>query len=253
MREITLNGHRIEIHDDIAELSVERFHQYSRYSLIACGIGDTLADIDKHIKAINELLLVDVKKAQQELLNLRQNLIMVLNERDYRHKSLLFLVISVDGEKWEDFSDNGIDKLYKLVNGAPIAEFDKALSDTIKEIDDQLARYFPEMFEDSLEKNRCDLLRKRAMLQVDEMQNGSDHSEEIEKLSSQIWEKYEPKSYENDKAIVEFDRQFENMCLILSKEFQGGVKGYTVMEFYSAYNLLKERDKEMKKFNKKKK
>lgn len=252
MRELTLNGHKLQIHDDISELSVERFHQYSRYSLIACGIGDSLSDIDSHIKAINELMIRDAKKAQQELLNLRQNLILVLNERDFRHKSLLFLVISVDGEKWEDFSDTGIEKLYRLVCDAPLAEFDKALSSVIKEIDDQLTRYFPEMFEDSIEKNRCDLLRKRAMLQVDEMQNGADHSKEIEKISTQIWEGYEPKSFENDKAIVDFDRQFENMCLILSKEFQGGVKGYTVMEFYSAYNLLKERDKEMKKLNKKK-
>lgn len=253
MRKITLNGHKIEVHDDISELSVERFHQYSRYSLIASGIGDSLSDIDKHIKAINELLTRDVKKAQQELLNLRQNLILVLNERDFRHKSFLFLVISVDGEKWMDFSDNGIERLYQLVNDAPLAEFDKALADVLREIDDQITRYFPEMFEDSWEKNRCDLLRKRAMLQVDEMNNGADHSDEIKKISDQIWEKYEPKSYENDKAIVDFDRQFENMCLILSKEFQGGVKGYTVMEFYSAYNLLKERDKEMKKLNKKKK
>lgn len=252
MREITLNGHKIEVHDDIAELSVERFHQYSRYSLVASGVGDSLADIDKHIKAINELLTRDVKKAQQELLNLRQNLILVLNERDFRHKSFLFLVISIDGETWTDFSDNGIEKLYQLVNDTPLAEFDKAMIEIVGEIDEQMMRYFPEMFEDSNSKNRCDLLRKRAMLKVDEMQNGTDHSEEIEKISTQIWEKYEPKSYENDKAIVDFDRQFENMCLILSKEFQGGVKGYTVMEFYSAYNLLKERDKEMKKLNKKK-
>ena len=253
MREVTLNGHKIEVHDDISELSIERFHQYSRYSLIASGIGDSLADIDKHIHAINELMARDVKKAQQELLNMRQNLILVLNERDFRHKSFLFLVVSVDGKRWTDFSDNGIEKLYQLVNDSSIAELDKALTGVVKEIDDQLTRYFPEMFDDATEKNRCDLLRKRAMLQVDEMQNGADHSKEIEELSSRLWEGYEPKSYENDKAIVDFDRQFENMCLILSKEFQGGVKGYTVMEFYSAYNLLQERSKELQKLNRKKK
>lgn len=252
MREITLNNHKLEVFDDISELSVERFHQYSRYSLIASGVGDSLADIDKHITAINALLTRDVKKAQQELLNLRQNLILVLNERDFRHKAFLFFVKSVDGSLWSDYSDAGIDKMYAIVNDATIAEFDKALSNVVSEIDAQMVRYFPEMFDDSTDKNRCDLLRKRALLQVDEMQNGSDHSEEIEKITTKIWEKYEPKSYENDKAVVDFDRQFENMCLILSKEFQGGVKGYTVMEFYSAYNLLKERDKEMKKLNKKK-
>jgi len=253
MKKITLNGHKLEVYDDIAELSVERFHQYSRYSLVASGIGDSISDVDKHIENINALLGRDIAKAQQELLNLRQNIILVLNESDFRHKSMLFLVRRIDGREWEDFSDAGIDELYGLVNKATLAEFDKAVNEVVGEIDEQLMRYFPEMFDDSNAKNRCDILRKRAILQADEMINGSDHSEEIEKLSSQIWEKYEPKSYENDKAIVDFDRQFENMCLILSKEFQGGVKGYTVMEFYSAYNLLKEREKEMKKkLNKKK-
>lgn len=252
MRELSINGHKFEVFDDISELSIERFHEYSRYMLIATGIGDSIADIDKHIEAINVLLTRDVKKAQQELLNLRQNLILVASKRDFRHKAFLFYVKSIDGEPWEDFSDGGIEKLYRLINDASLGELEKALVGVIGEIDDQMSRYFPEMFDDSKDKNRCDLLRKRALLQVDEVCNGSDHTKEIEEITTRIWEGYSPKSYENDKAIVDFDRQFENMCLILSKEFQGGVKGYTVMEFYSAYNLLKERDKEMKKLNKKK-
>lgn len=252
MREVTLNGHKIVLHDDISELSIERFHEYSRYMLIATGVGDTLADIDKHITAINELMIRNPHKAQQELLNLRQNIILISNNRDFRNKAFLFFVISVDGEKWEDFSDNGIERLYQLVNKESVEAMNKALGDVIREIDDQLVRYFPEMYDDARDKNRCDLLRKRALLQVDEIRNGADHSKEIDDITTRIWEGYEPKSYENDKAIVDFDRQFENMCLILSKEFQGGVKGFTVMEFYSAYNLLKEREKEMKKLNKKK-
>ena len=29
MREVRLNGHKIEVFDDISELSIERFHEYS--------------------------------------------------------------------------------------------------------------------------------------------------------------------------------------------------------------------------------
>lgn len=251
MRKETLNGHKIEFYDDISELSVERFHQYSRYMLVASGVGDSIDDIDKHINKIMALLTRDVKKARQELLNLRQNIFLVANQRDIRHKAFMFLAKSVDGEDWKDFSDKGIEELYQIVNGESLAKFDAAMRDVILEIDDQLQRYFPEMFNDAEEKNYCDLLRKRALLQMDEIQNGSDHSGEIEKLSDEIWKKYEPKSFENDKSVVDYDRQFENMCLILSKEFSGGVKGYTVMEFYSAYHLLKEQQKEIKKLNRK--
>ena len=253
MKKIKINGHKLEVYNDISELPVERFHQHSRYSLIASGIGDTIQDIDKHIEAINSLMAIDAAKAQQELLNLRQNLILVLQGRDFRHKAFLFLVKSIDGKPWEDYSDDGIEEMYNLLNGESVAAFKGALSDVICEIDDQMQRYFPEMFDDSKDKNLCDLVRKRAMLQIDVIRNGADHKKEIDELSTKIWEKYEPKSFENDKAIVDFDRQFENMCLILSKEFQGGVKGYTVMEFYSAYNLLQEREKEFKKLNRKKK
>ena len=251
MRKETINGHKIEFYDDISELSIERFHQYSRYMLVASGVGDSIDDIDKHINKIMALLTRDVKKAQQELLNLRQNIYLVANQRDIRHKAFLFFAKSVDGEDWKDYSDKGIDELYQVIHSERIAAFDGVMKDVIYEIDEQLQRYFPDMFDDATEKNHCDLLRKRALLQIDEIQNGSDHSEELEAIADEIWKKYEPKSFENDKSVVDFDRQFENMCLILSKEFAGGVKGYTVMEFYSAYNLLKEQQKEMKKLNSK--
>ena len=253
MRKETLNGQKFEFYDDIASLPVERFHQYSRYMLVASGVGDSLDDIDKHIGRILQFLENDVKKARQEVLNLRQNLFMVLNQLDVHHKGFFFLTKSVNGEPWLDFSDDGIQELFKLAQGASVADINKVLSEVVRKIDDGLHQYFPEMFDDSVDKNYCELLRKRAMLQVDEILNGSDNSEALSEIAKEISAHFSPKDFENDKAIVEFDKQFENMCLILSKEFQGGVKGYTVMEFYSAYNLLREQQKEMKKHNKKKK
>lgn len=253
MRKETINGHRFEFFDEIAELPVERFHQYSRYMLVASGIGDSFDDIDKHLGKILALIKIDPDKARQEVLNLRQNIYMVLNERDIRHKGLFYLTKSVDGKEWTDFSDNGIDELFSIASKASIAEINRALGGVVARIDDELHQYFPDLFDDSVEKNTCDALRKRALLQVDEMQNGSDHTKEIEQLNVQIYRAYKPKNFENDAAVIEFDRQFENMCLILSKEFKGGVKGYTIIEFYSAYNLLKEQQKEMRKFNKKNK
>lgn len=251
MRKETINGHKFVFYDDISELPIERFHQYSRYMLVASGIGDTLEDIDKHINKILQLLSIDVKKAHQEVLNLRQCLFLVANQKDIQHKGFFFLTKSVDGAPWEDFTDSGIEELFELVKDSSVKEIETAMMSVIAKIDDGLHQYFPEMFEDSMEKNRADLLRKRAMLRIDEIQNGRDHTKEIEEIAEQMARQYTPKNFENDKVVVDFDRQFENMCLILSKEFQGGVKGYTVMEFYSAYNLLKEQQKELKKLKKK--
>lgn len=253
MRKETLNGHRFEFYDEIGEMPVERFHSYSRYMLVASGVGDTIVDIDTHISRILNLIKSDPKKAHLEVLNLRQNIYMVVNELDVRHKGFLFLTHKVDGKKWSDFSDNGINELYALANGASIKEFNKVMGEVIAKIDGALEQYFPEIFDSSIDKNYSDLLRKKALLQVDEIQNGADHTKEIDDLTAQIMRHYKPKNFEKDEAVVEFDKQFENMCLILSKEFGGGVKGYSVMEFYSAYNLLKEQQKEYQKMSNHKK
>lgn len=253
MRKEKLNNHTFEFYESIGELPIERFHDYSRYMLVASGIGDTIGDIDKRINKVMGLLSVDIKKAQQELLNLRQALFMVANKQDVSFKGFFFFVKRVDGKEWTDFSDRGIDALFGLAQGESVARVKEVQNVISAKIDDELQRYFPEMFDDSRDKNLCDLLRKRALLQVDEIINAKDNSKEIEDISHQILERYEPKDFENDKAVIEIDRQFENMCLILSKEFQGGVKGYTVKEFYSAYNLLKTQQEEIKKLNKRRK
>ena len=253
MRKEKLNNHIFEFYESIDELPIERFHQYSRYMLVASGIGDTIGDIDKHINRVMGLLTIDVKKAQQELLNLRQSLFMVATQQDVTFKGFFFFTKKVDGKEWADFSDSGIDALFALAQEESVGRVKEVQRAISERVDEELQRYFPEMFDDSRDKNLCELLRKKALLQIDEILNANDNSIEIDKLSHKILEKFDPKDYENDKAIVEFDRQFENMCLILSKEFQGGVKGYTVKEFYSAYTLLKAQQEEIKKLNRKKK
>ena len=253
MRKETINGHRFEFYDEIGEMPISTFHSYSRYMLVASGVGDSLADIDEHIGRAIKFITIDPKKAHQELLNMRQCLYMVMNEQDIRSKGFLFLTYKVDGKKWEDFSDAGIEELYQLANGESIKEFNRIMGEVINKVDEQLKQYFPETFDSSVEKNHCDLLRKRALLQVDEMQTGADHSKEIEELNEQIMRHFTPKNFENDAAVVEFDKQFESMCLVLSKEFGGGIKGHSVMEFYTAYNLLNEQQKELKKLKNRKK
>ena len=40
---------------------------------------------------------------------------------------------------------------------------------------------------------------------------------------------------------VQYDRQFENLCLVLSEQLHVKPKEYTVMEFYNAFDFVQER------------
>ena len=57
MKEEKINGHRFEFYDSIEDLPIVRFHKYSKYMLVASGIGDSIADVDEHIERIMKQLL----------------------------------------------------------------------------------------------------------------------------------------------------------------------------------------------------
>lgn len=248
-----INGHKFEFYETIDSLPISQFHLYSKYALVQSGIGDSLADIDTHLNRIMSFLRNDVKKASQEILNLRRNIYAILNEDDFRHKAILCLVKNVDGKKWTEWTDEGINTLYGMILSEPLRKMIE-IEDKIKSrLDAELMQYFPEIFASSIEKNYNETLRQRALLQLSEIIDKEDHTEQIQALTDKIFWYYDPKNFEGNKsAEIEFDKQFEEMCLAISREFGGIVKNYTVMEFYSAQNMLIAQQKELKKMQKKK-
>lgn len=251
MIERTVGGHKLVFYDSVEDLPIVQFHRYSKFLLVESGIGDNINDIDKHItKIIN--FFGDRKKMQQELMNLRQCLYIIATEQDIHNKATLCLVRSVDGKDWTDFSDSGLDQLYKLVNGASVRELDSVAAKVRDAIDENLIQYFPKVFEDSLQKNYVDLLRKRALLQIASIVKEEDNSAEIEQVNKGIYRMQVPKGFMGqDSEEVRFDKQFEDMCLLMAKEFGGGIKRYTTMEFYTAFERLTKQYNEAKKFRNK--
>ena len=250
MRKERINGHDFEFYNEISEMPVSRFHIYSRYMLVVSGIGDTLDDIDKHMNRIMNYMMSDLNKARQELLNLRQCLFMVANEKDVRYRGFLALTYKVDGKVWDDFSEEGMERLYYIANQETIERLDSIMTPIISNIDEQLRIYFPDFFSNSLEKNYTELLRKRALLQADYILTGVNHDSEIDSLNSEITRLSKTDNFEGDATLVEFDKQFEEMCMLIAKEFNGSVKEHSVMEFYTAYQLMEKQAKEYKKLKK---
>lgn len=252
MRTENINGHKIEFYDSIEQLPIVRFHAYSKYMLVAAGIGDNITDIDSHMAQIIEYVKHDTNKAIKEIMNLRQALYVVATKQDIRHKGFLNLVYSVDRKVWEDFSESGLDALYKLINGATEAEVRKMEAEIIHAIDDGLATYFPKMFDSSEDKNMAEIMRKITLLKLDEIINGDSRGDEINALEKELVNYKMPKNFEGEnKEDVEFDKRFEDMCLVISREFNSNAKKFTTMEFYSAYENLQKQSEELKKIRRK--
>lgn len=253
MVEKKINGHNIVFYDSVEDLPVTQFHRYSKFLLVEGGIGDTIQDIDRHITRIINFLN-NPKKAHQELLNLRQCLYLVATEQDIHYKATLCLIKSVDGKDWTDFSDSGVEALYQLVNAASLKELNVLANQVRNAIDENLLQYFPRVFEDSTQKNYTDLLRQRALLQITAIVKDVDNEARIQDVTDKIYGMQNPKGFMGaESEEVRFDKQFEDMCLLMAKEFGGGIKKYTTMEFYTAFERLTRQYNEAKKLRNRRK
>jgi hypothetical protein len=70
----------------------------------------------------------------------------------------------------------------------------------------------------------------------------------VEKLTTALVTHSKPKVFTGSDGVeIQFDREFENICLVLSEQLHVEPKKYSVLEFYNAFDFVKERAKQMEK------
>ena len=70
----------------------------------------------------------------------------------------------------------------------------------------------------------------------------------VEKLNTKLITYTNPKIFAGSDGVeVKFDREFENLCLVLSEQLHVKPKEYSVMEFYNAFDFIQGRAKQTQK------
>lgn len=252
---VKIGKHTVEMYDTIEELPIVRFHKYQKLLLIDAGIGADINAFDQRIEKTRRFLM-DGKtdKAQQELENLRQSVFLIQSEINPKHRAFAALVAKLDGVECGDVSDDGLAKLTETLNDAPESELTAQLDAVKKKIDVELRLYFPGIFADSEIKEYYDLLRKRTLAVLENIIAGKmnpDATPEIEKLTTALITYSNPKAFAGSDGVeIQFDRQFENLCLVLSEQLHVKPKEYSVLEFYNAFDFVQERAKKAEKAQK---
>ena len=108
--------------------------------------------------------------------------------------------------------------------------------------------YFPAIFNDSEVKEYYDLLKKRTLEILKGITDGVAEpvaTQAVEKLTTMLITYSNPKLFTGSESVeIQFDRQFENLCLVLSEQLHVKPKDYSVLEFYNAFDFVKERNKQ---------
>lgn len=243
------------MYDTIDELPIVRFHKYQKLLLIDAGIGADIAAFDQRIERARRFLVAgQADKAGRELENLRQCVYFIQTGISPKNRAFAALVTKVDGHAYDDVSDDTLDAILQKLNDSPEKELAAQLDAAKKKIDGELMLYFPALFNDAEVKEYYDLLRKRTLEILNGIVAGESDpgaTDVVEKLTTALITYSNPKLFTgSDSAEIQFDRQFENLCLVLSEQLHVKPKEYTVLEFYNAFDFVKERSKQAEKVQK---
>ena len=122
-----------------------------------------------------------------------------------------------------------------------------------KKIDTELSLYFPGEFEDATIKEYYDQLRSHTLLKLKHIITGTDVHLACKEIEIRLALLIRPRLFSGAKsAEICYDKEFEEMCLILTQNLQVQPQRMTVLQFYNAFEYLKKEAKKRKAQNKRK-
>lgn len=245
---VKIGKHTVEMFDAIDELPIVRFHKYQKMLLVDAGVGADMDAFDHRIERARRYVAEGKSdKAQQELENLRQCVYLIQNGLSPAHRAFAALVAKIDGKECKDMSDAALEAITAKLQDVPAKELTARLDAVKKKIDGELMLYFPSIFNDSEVKEYYDILRKRTLEVLRGIAEGRENpagTEVVDKLTTLLVTYSNPKTFSGSESVeIQFDRQFEDLCLALSEQLHVEPKKYTVLEFYNAFDFIQEKAK----------
>lgn len=243
-----IGKHTVEYFDAIDALPIVRFHKYQKALLVDAGIGADINAFDQRIERARRYLLTGQNdKARIELENLRQCVYLIQQDLQPKYLAFAALVYKIDGKIYDDLSDDSLLAIVQMLSEGTTGEVAEQLSSVKKKIDSQLTLYFPAMFNLSDIKEYYALLKRRTVAVLQNIIDGvevPDQTHEVDKLTTALITYSHPKLYSGTDGVeIQYDRQFENLCLALSSQLNITPKRCSVLEFYNAFDYLQQKAK----------
>ena len=245
MKEVELAGHKVRLYDSIDELPIVRFHKYNRFLLVDAGIGSDISDYDAHV----ERVIAYVRRGEKENFakefdNMRQNLFLIMSECSPKFLSFACLVESIDGQPQNDLSQEGLQKVLDLLGEASKRDVTEVLNSVKKKIDEELALYFPTLFDDVRTREYYDEVKRLTTMLLLQLSDGFDNERKsvIDGIKEHLLLFTKPKVFSGrDGLEVVHDKEFATMCLLITKETGTEAKQMNVLEYYNAYDYIRQK------------
>lgn len=118
----------------------------------------------------------------------------------------------------------------------------------------ELESYFPQDFSDPHTLLYLRKIQQRNKLLSEKILKGVDNSAKIKEIDNFFIKTYTPKEFYGKNSFeIKFDKDFELLSLLITKEIGTNAKDMTVMEFYCAKEYINQRQKQLKKLQNRRK
>jgi len=242
MKTLIIGTYKVEFFEAIDEMPITRYWEFNKYLLIESGIGSTPEDIDRNIdKVATYINAKDKENALKQIMLLKQNLYFAMNGQSPEFMSFLCLINSINKEPLIDLSPDNLSRvLDKFKNKLTPRIVNKIIEDLKKKIEEEMELYFPTLTDSSVLKEFYDKLRQRALLVLREIVERVDLTDEIKKIDTFLLGQVKPDVFHGkDSKELKYQKEFEEMCFILNQNINKEAKTMTVLEFYTAFEMLK--------------
>ena len=249
MKKMKLGEHSVVMFDSIEELPIVRFQKYNKMLMLDAGLGSDLTALDAHLARVGEFIKAgETDNAAREIDNLRQTLFNVQNGLTPHFMSLIPLMAEVDGEPLTDLSDENIQAVYDRLKDVTHGQYNEEYDSVKKKIEDEIEKYFHQGGPSAESKEYYELVRRKALLQLEFVEKGIDHDEEIREIDKQLVRFGKPMVFSGDKnREILYDKNFIGCCISIAQNLNMDAKQMTVVEYYRAIEVIEEQQKDLKK------
>lgn len=240
-----INGHVVKVYDSIEELPIINFQKYNKFMLIDSVIGGDIADIDVSVlKVLKYIQQGDTDMAVKQLDNMRNAMHLVAQEISPKYLAFTALLAEIDGKPITDVSDSNLMSILEVLNTERKYFIDAVLLQFKKKIDVELGMYFPKSQNSAYIKELYSKLKGRVILELDGILNDICDYEAIDRIDTDLLLSSKPKVFSGpDSFEIKNDKQFNDLCLTISKSLNVDVKKLTVFEFYNAIDYIEKNSK----------
>lgn len=251
MKTVKLGSHTIDVFDAIEDLPIKRYQKFNKMLLIDAGLGSSIEDFMAHASRITAYIQAENKElALKEVRNLVQCVQLIYNGLDTKSAAFAALVYSIDGKVFDSVTDDSILEVQKILSDIESSGLIDEFSNIKKKLETELTTYFPDLFASSEVKEYYNLLKEKAIILSEQFKQKDFgyKAKELEELEAKILTFSDPSTFTGSKSLeIMTERQYQDSCLVLSKELNLVASKCTVLEFYNALMFVRDQQKEMKK------